>query len=732
VLDHAEADLVLQPRFVRYLICVVVAIVAATVPQGDHRLVMTIVLAASIPTQLLLERIRTSSTREVSLVCHDIAVALFMITVDPTIWHAGALTISASVLWLAVSRSSRMFAVVASLTFVGLVATGWHGQPQHWRLFVGLWASVTAGHGIALATIRNFRRSVVDRLDTVIEAARIVIHDENLGVAHGERMSGPIEKITGWTPEEWSNIDHRSLIHPDDLAGFWISLDTNTDGEVFDRTARFRRPDGSWAWLRDVSRVLIGADGAKTIQGMTIDVTEVREALESAEYRSAFDQLTALPNRFSFMNALERRLADGLPFGLLMLDLDGFKEINDTLGHAAGDELLVEFAARLRRTCKASDCVARLGGDEFAVLVDAADEFDLAASARRIAASTRAPIIAGSVPIARAVSIGGVLSSDHPIDRSTMMRWADIAMYDAKRQGESYRAFSTELERTSVFDLLLTAAFPEALESGQVFAHFQPTIDLSTGRLTGVELLARWDHPDHGLLGADRFTHLVRVSEHLNRFTEVMICQALSAHREFRKLGLDITLSVNISARSLVDVDFPEHVARLCLDYDVPASSLVLELTEDELMDTRSSTLDVIRRLNELEIGLSIDDFGTGYSSFSRLPSLPVDEIKIDRSFLWGVTDEPRNVLIISSIVELGRLLGYRVVAEGVETVGQMEMLQHLGCNIGQGYLFSRPMPLAALLATIAVPSWPEAFHLPLGDNRVTRLLDRAPKRLGA
>jgi diguanylate cyclase (GGDEF)-like protein/PAS domain S-box-containing protein len=706
VIPDPDTELVQRPIFVRYVICIAVGCLALVVPQGENRGLLVALLLGSVPVQLGLMRIKKPRREELAFVVHDITLAIVAATVQPSLWPAAVIAVCGSALWCALVASPQVFAGVALMSAAALGLSAHVGDVSHWTIILMIWISIVGGHGSSMIAVQRVRQSLASRLGTVMQAAGVAIHDSDLSKGTSTSVSGPIEQMTGWTAEQFIGMDHRTLVHPDDLPKYWVDLDRAVDGEVFDRTGRFRRPDGTWAWIRDISRIATASDGSKTMKGLAIDVTDLQEALASAEYRSSFDQLTGLPNRFAFMRELDRRLANQSRFGLLMLDLDRFKEINDTLGHASGDELLVEFAARLRASGKATDCVSRLGGDEFAVLVDLADEFDLAACAQRILAGTQRSIVAGGVSIVASASIGGVLSSVDPIDRSTMLRWADIAMYNAKRAGNSFCMFSTELERTSIFDLLLTSAFSEALDAGEVIPHFQPKIDLIDGRLVGAELLARWQHPQHGLLGANQFTHLILVSEHLTRFTEVMFRHALAACRQLDALGLPIPLSVNVSARSLVDVNFPERLGELCAEYGVHPSRLILELTEDELMDTRSSTTEVIQALGEMGVGLSIDDFGAGYSSFSRLPNLNIDEIKIDRGFLWGLADEERNGLIISSIIGLGQLFDFTVVAEGVETVEQLKFLQSLGCGVGQGYLFGRPVGLEAFLDQIDAQSW--------------------------
>lgn len=676
-----------------------ILLVALAFPGVPDRGSVVILLGSAIVTHIIIwKSIVRHPHRAIAMVTIDIVLAIATSWVIPRLWAAAASAIAAILVWCGVLFAGRALAILGAISSLGLAGSAIVHDVPLWVPILAVTIIAGSAHGQNAMALARTRRVLGERLSEVMSISGVALHHRDLNKGIVESIVGPIEAMTGWSAGEWETIDHRGLIHPDDLADYWIDADSARPGEVFDRTARYRHRNGSWVWLRDVSRTGVDESGSFGLNGFTIDVTPVREALSAAEYRGTHDQLTDLPNRATLLADLERRQVGGSAFGLLFLDLNRFKEVNDTLGHQLGDQLLVEFAHVLRRQIGSSELVARLGGDEFAVVVEVSDDRSLRERAEQVAYAARQPISVGSMSLAVSASIGGVLAADDPIDVGTIMRWADIAMYDAKRHGRPYSSFHTDLETSSVFDLLLSASIPGALAAGEIIAHFQPKIDLQTGMMVGLEALARWQHPEHGLLGAAQFTHLIRVSDYMSAFTDQMIDIALKATIALEALGTTIPIAVNIAARTLLDNGFPERVITRCQHHGVEPSRLTFEITEDELIEAGDGARQTIVQLHDAGIRFSVDDFGTGYSSFSLLPSMPIDEIKIDRSFLWGVDDEKRNEVIIASIIGLAHGLGHRIVAEGVETSKQLDFLIGLGCDVGQGYLFGRPVTLAEVL----------------------------------
>jgi diguanylate cyclase (GGDEF)-like protein len=431
-----------------------------------------------------------------------------------------------------------------------------------------------------------------------------------------------------------------------------------------------------------------------------------RENIRLADsHRQALsDELTGLPNRRAAYAELDDRCSDGGPVAVLMIDLDRFKELNDTLGHLAGDEVLVTVGWRLQAEIADAGHLCRLGGDEFAVvLAPGAGEHEAMALARRLLDALDEPLYLEGMALPLRASIGVATSPGGAFGggRETLLRHADVAMYHAKGNGSGVELYAPERDDHSRERLELTAEMQEAITSGQLVLHFQPKASLRTGDIVGVEALVRWEHPARGLVYPDEFIGLVERSGLGRLLTLEVISQALQAERVWRNAGMNVPVAVNTSAATLLDLRFPDDVAGLLERWDAPAGSLSLELTEETIMTDPERAQDVLARLSELGIDLSLDDFGTGYSSLNMLKRLPVRELKIDRSFVMDLLDDAEDAAIVRSTVEMSRNLGLRVVAEGVESAEAWDLLAEWGCDVAQGYHLSRPVPEAELRALL-------------------------------
>ncbi|MCV2393095.1 EAL domain-containing protein [Actinotalea sp. M2MS4P-6] len=405
------------------------------------------------------------------------------------------------------------------------------------------------------------------------------------------------------------------------------------------------------------------------------------------------DELTGLPNRRALHAAAEALLTpNGDPHALLLLDLDRFKEVNDTLGHHAGDALLIEVTTRLRARLRSDDVLARLGGDEFAVLLDRAGVREAQHVARDLVTALEAPIELDDLAVRTAVSIGIALYPVHGDDLSTLLRRADLAMYRAKTRGPIALAGDEAGGQESlVTDLRL------ALAEHQLVLHYQPKVDLGSGHATGVEALVRWNHPARGLLYPDAFLPVVESAGLMHAMTRVVLTQALDQAARWRAAGRDLTVAVNLSPSTLVDADLPTEVSTLLGARDLPASALQLEITEEFLMADRARARSVLATLRESGVRIAVDDFGTGYSSLAYLRDLPIDELKLDRSFVRPMADDERAAALVSSTVALAHSLRLRMVAEGVEDSRALADLTEMGCDEAQGFYLSRPVPSDAL-----------------------------------
>jgi diguanylate cyclase (GGDEF)-like protein/PAS domain S-box-containing protein len=432
------------------------------------------------------------------------------------------------------------------------------------------------------------------------------------------------------------------------------------------------------------------------------DVTERTMAAEVLRRQALHDGLTGLPNR-TLLNdrmrqALQHSQTSGDPVALLLMDLDQFKEVNDALGHDHGDRLLIEMSRRLQRVLRDIDTIARLGGDEFAVLLTInADERGALAVAARVRESLEEPFQLGGISVQTSASIGVALYPDHANDAETLAQRADVAMYTAKRAGGGIALYSPEHDQSSVRRLALLGELRTAIEEDQLLLHYQPTLDLRTGFVRTVEALVRWQHPEHGLMPPAEFIELAEVSGTIQVLTRWVITTAIRQLVEWQKHGLELAVAVNLSVRNLYEPELVPWLAGVLAQFGVDAKSIEFEITESELMDDPLLAMEVLGRLKALGVATSIDDFGTGYSSLSYLKHLPIDQLKIDRSFVGNMVHDESDLTIVRSTIDLSHNLGLVVVAEGVEDPETLQLLAELGCDRAQGFVLSRPVPGASL-----------------------------------
>jgi diguanylate cyclase (GGDEF)-like protein len=409
------------------------------------------------------------------------------------------------------------------------------------------------------------------------------------------------------------------------------------------------------------------------------------------------DGLTGLPNRLLLADrigqALKHADRSGQPIALLLLDLDRFKEINDTLGHHVGDLLLEQGARRLADRLRGSDTLARLGGDEFALLLPATD----ATAARQVAGAVlnalSEPFCVGDLTLSVEASIGIALAPDHGQDPDTLLQRADVAMYAAKARHTAVELYAAQDDDHSPARLALLGELRRAIDTDQLVLHYQPKADLTTGRLAGLEVLLRWQHPERGLIPPNDFIPLAERTGLIRPLTHWVLDRALAQLATWRQGGATLQLAVNVSTRNLADPGFPDDVADLLSRHAVRPGELELEVTESAVVADPAHAEAVLRRLSAMGISLAMDDFGTGYSCLANLERLPLNAIKIDKSFVQAMAGHPDAAAIVQSVIDLGGNLGLTVVAEGVETEDAWQDLAGRGCDLAQGYLLSRPVP---------------------------------------
>jgi len=476
------------------------------------------------------------------------------------------------------------------------------------------------------------------------------------------------------------------------------------DGEIGTLRLRFRGPvklvEREQYTLRTFAAALCTAiRNANTF-------AETRRMADAHARAAAHDPLTQLANRRGLQEYGEKMLAGRADRGataLLLIDLDHFKEVNDTLGHSAGDQVLVEVAHRLAGAAQPDDLVARLGGDEFAVLfVGLTAPATALPRAHAILGALTAPIELDGMRLSVEASGGVACAPDDAGDGGVveLLRRADVAMYQAKRDGQRVAVYAATRDTADRDSLTLGGDLHRAVAESQFVVDFQPIVDLGTGEAIAAEALARWHHPERGALPPARFLDAIERSGQLPAFAEAVLDQALAAAAEWADAGFPLAVAVNVSPRSLLDPSFPDMVAAHLAARDVAPESLVIELTETVTLSQLEVVDQVLRALRELGVALALDDFGTGYSSLATLARVPVHELKIDRSFV-STMDAPPALAVVRSTIELGRTLNLLVVAEGIEREDQRRELWELGCPAGQGHLFAHPMRAPRLLAAL-------------------------------
>jgi diguanylate cyclase (GGDEF)-like protein len=443
----------------------------------------------------------------------------------------------------------------------------------------------------------------------------------------------------------------------------------------------------------------------------------LRQQAAENDRLARYDQLTGLPNRTLFIEGIEdavrrsKRGADAV--GVLLIDLDRFTEINNTLGTANGDHVLCEVARRLRGSVRDDALVARLAGDGYAVLVHGTQGVpDALSAAAAIQASCDSAIVLDDVEVRVEASIGIAVMGEHADIPNVLLQRADAALAHARSHHSGIEVYSPECDHFDATRLKLLTEVSGALERGEFVLQYQPQIELQSGRITGVEALVRWHHPEHGVLAPPEFIALIEQTALIRPLTLALIDQALGQLVIWRGLGIDIQMSVNLSARNLLDTELPQRVAEILDRHQMPPDRLIVEVTESAAMTDPHRAVAVLAALRATGIGVSVDDFGTGNASIEYLAQLPATELKIDRSFITEILEDHRAQAIVRSTIDLARNLGLTVVAEGIETEAVLSHLVGLGCDTGQGYLISRPQPADALTASLktgfaAVPALP-------------------------
>ncbi|MDP2793709.1 MAG: EAL domain-containing protein [Sulfurisoma sp.] len=517
-------------------------------------------------------------------------------------------------------------------------------------------------------------------------------------------INASFTRLTGYAADEALGQNPRILsagrLSGDDYRAMWQSIQTDGrwQGEVWDR-----RKDGSCYLKLLTISTLRDARGAITHHiGNFIDISERKAAEEHIHHLAHHDSLTGLPNRLSLRDRLDQAIAaarrDGQRLAVMFIDMDHFKAINDSLGHPIGDKLLVEVARRLKECVRDSDVVARLGGDEFVVVVTGiADDAVTTASsmAEKIQRLLAQPYAIFDHALHSTPSIGISVFPEDGHDVDALMKNADTAMYHAKSRGRNnFQFFTAAMNEKAAERQQLESSLHLGLQNGEFLLHFQPQVEALGGHVTGFEALARWNHPEKGLVPPVKFIPVAEETGLIEPLGDWVLNAACGQLRAFKELGwTGMTMAVNLSARQLRQPDLVERVTAVLAAFDLDGGELELEITESVAMDDPEATIGILSRLRAMGVRVAIDDFGTGYSSLAYLKRLPIDCLKLDRSFVMDIETDPNDAAICRASIALAHGLGLKVIAEGVETQAQYQFLKELGCDMIQGYYFSKPLP---------------------------------------
>ena len=463
----------------------------------------------------------------------------------------------------------------------------------------------------------------------------------------------------------------------------------------------------------DTRLLLVVLGLSALLLGVVIAVFVIRHTTSQAKLlqdQAMFDSLTGLPNRALFYDRVEQAILRGRrevkPFSIMVLDLNRFKEVNDTHGHHVGDLLLKAVGGRLKEATRSSDTVARMGGDEFAILLPGTEMHGTKILAEKIRTQIKNTFMLDAKSLNIDTSIGSSHFPNHGDDFDILMQRADIAMYTAKRAGMGVAQYVTDDDRRSATEQALKGELAEAIANDQMVLHYQPKVNYRLGQVTGVEALVRWQHPQHGLIAPDRFIHLAEESGLIRTLTLWVLKHALKECAALQAAGINVNMAVNLSALNLRDPTLPEALSDLLEEAHVNSENLELEFSETAVMADTVRTMDVLARLYSLGTKLSIDDYGTGYSTLAYLKQIPLHRVKIDKSVVAGIASDKNNEGALLATIERSHELGLRVVAEGVEDAETMASLGRLGCDSAQGYHICKPLDEAALMKWLKESRW--------------------------
>jgi len=528
------------------------------------------------------------------------------------------------------------------------------------------------------------------------------------------RVSGQYEYVspsclnfTGYTQQEFFSQPNLmdNLIHPDDRARWTCHIhhiNDRGDAESFD--VRLLTKTGAVRWFTHICAPVYDDHGHQIgVRSTNVDITQRKADQARIEHMAHYDPLTDLPNRRLLEQELSRRTMEPQSFAVLFLDLTRFKNVNDSLGHAFGDQLLQRIAQRLKNVCPTEALLSRFGGDEFVLVLPQAAEADTALDfARRMLNEIERPLLIDSNELRISGTVGMACYPADGTDSMTLIRNADTAMYRAKRLGqEKIATYHTDYSRDATHFISIESDIHRALQHGEFLPHYQPMVDLHSGRIIALEALARWHHPEHGLVSPDQFIPIAEETGQITELGQQMLEHVLTDLDRWRLLGCVVPIAINISPRQFTDREFWQRLRTGVTESGFTPSLIQLEITEQVFLGDIDAAAARLQELRAAGFSVALDDFGTGYSSFNYLRRLPVDTLKLDRAFITDVVQDPASRAILRATVSLCDELGLSLVAEGVETDAQRAVLISHHCRQAQGFLFHRPMPAAEIEALL-------------------------------
>ena len=711
--NEEKRSLVLPIFWCRQLIFAVAFAVSMLVMQTNNQrlFVLSVLFTMGLPVAVVVRgRIKRRNDLPPWLLFADSAVAVGLAAVSPSHFFLAIILVAFLLIVGGLTFSPSQSGAAMGMAFVGLAAA--HTLREQLDagdlVMLGTVAILVPAVSVLAQRLRRTERQIHRKYLDLLGGLEAVAWEADTETLSITAVSPQVTNMFGFDQARFLR-SWREMIHPDDQELEQASRFDAVRSGARSVAIEFRMIDaqGMTRYIRNT--VAIERDLARRIirvRGVFSDVTTAHEAETTIRKQAQYDSLTGLPNRSLFNDQLQRRLADARStnetLSVHLLDLNGFKEVNDTLGHGVGDILLQQISGRLAAYLPERSFVARLGGDEFAVVTYPADLRSAQAVAEAIGSSLQPPITVDAMTIQAGAAIG---VSMYPVDGDSpavLLRRADAAMYEAKQAGQLYVFAMPDDDASNVRRLQLLGELRASIASGDFQLFHQPKLDALSGQIVGTEGLIRWNHKQFGLLTPHAFVELSELSGLIMPLTRWIIEQGIRDLADWRSRGYSITVALNLSVRNFFDHDLPEFIAGLLNHYKVPGSSLVLEITESEVMADRAIARKALEAFRSLGVKISIDDFGTGFSSLSQLQLMPIDEIKVDQSFVSGMLTNEQDYVIVRSIIDLAHNLSLEVVAEGAETIEQIHALRSLNADRIQGYAIGKPMPVDRFLDWMA------------------------------